>query len=244
MKKLTLLLAVIFAVFMTACETVAESADTESPEVAAITIAEQTTGPAQETAADDKPDETDIEKANADEHYLEYLRGNETDSNGEYAFDYEEADAEAEYALFDMNGDGQNELFVRLYGYFISDILEYKDGAVTQLNVMNCGSSGATFIDYKNQYVAADTTHEGRKYYWVTELDDNLDAVTVLMFAKEYEAYDESLEPTFYKMEYPPIDYSYEDLEIISENEYESMVEDYTQGNDTVKWNPLKSIME
>lgn len=173
----------------------------------------------------------------ADEHYMEYLKGNEPDSEGDFIYDYE-AEAEAEYALTDLNNDGQNELLIRTYGYFIPDIIEYKDDKITHLYVDNCGSAGVTFINSKDQYVGGDTTHAGRDYYWISEIDDQKNANTVLFFGMEYEEYDETKEQTFYKLENPTKDYSYDDWEEISESEYESLVEEYTQEK-SLEWNKI-----
>jgi serine/threonine protein kinase len=77
--------------------------------------------PAVEQPAAEQP-ATDTKESDADSHFLEYLKGNEKDANGEKFWAVGEPDME--YALYDMNGDGVNELIVRSYGYWIYDIIE------------------------------------------------------------------------------------------------------------------------
>lgn len=178
---------------------------------------------------------------NADDHYLEYLKGNEADADGEYIYEYDD-EADAEYAIFDMNSDGQNELLIRIYGYFIPDIIEYKDDKIKRLYVDNGGSAGITFINSKNQYVGGDTTHVGRDLYWISEVDDQKNSHTVLFFGMEYEEYDESKEQSFYKLVNPPTDYTYEDWEKITKSEYDSLLQEYTQDNEEIPWKKLKNI--
>ncbi|WP_029201686.1 hypothetical protein [Oribacterium sp. NK2B42] len=92
-----------------------------------------------------EPSSVEITKVDADRHYIEYLKGNETDVNGDKFWAIGNPDTE--YAIYDLNGDGVNELLVRSLGHWISDIIEYKDNNIQHANAESFGSSGVTFIN-------------------------------------------------------------------------------------------------
>ncbi|MBO6241956.1 MAG: hypothetical protein J6O61_14215 [Butyrivibrio sp.] len=179
-------------------------------------------------------------ESNADTHFMEYLKGNETDANGETFWAVGEPDME--YALFDMNGDGVNELIVRSFGYWIYDIIEYKDNKIQSANVENLGSSGVTFINDKNQFVSGDTGHQGRKMYVVSEIGDNGEAKVVMAFVNYYDDWAESGSPEFYKQENPPQDYleNIDKFESITEEEFNALMDEYSKENTFIEWVKLE----
>ncbi len=175
-------------------------------------------------------------ETNADKHFLEYIIGNETDANGDTFWAVGEPDTE--YALYDVNGDGINELIVRSYGYWICDIMEFKDNKIQFANVENLGSSGVTFINDKNQFVSGDTGHEGRAIYVVSEINDQGKADIVMSFVKYWDDWTESGSPEIYKKENPSQDYleNIDKFDTITEAEYEALVEEYSKENTTIEW--------
>ena len=172
----------------------------------------------------------------ADEHFLKYLEGNETDANGDKFWAVGEPDME--YALYDMNGDGINELIVRSYGYWIYDIMEYKDNKIQSANVENLGSSGVTLINDKNQFVSGDTGHEGRAMYVVSEIDEKGKSDIVMSFVKYWDDWAESGSTEFYKKDNPSEEYleNTDKLDKITEAEYEALLEQYSKENTTIEW--------
>ena len=179
-------------------------------------------------------------ESDADAHFMEYLKGNEADANGETFWAVGEPDME--YALFDMNGDGINELIVRSFGYWIYDIIEYKDNKIQSANVENLGSSGVTFINDKNQFVSGDTGHEGRKMYVVSEIADQGEAKVVMAFVNYYDDWAESGAPEFYMQENPPQDYleNIEKFDVITEEEFNALVDEYSKENTSIEWVKLE----
>ena len=179
-------------------------------------------------------------ESDADAHFIEYLKGNEADANGETFWAVGEPDME--YALFDMNGDGINELIVRSFGYWIYDIIEYKDNKIQSANVENLGSSGVTFINDKNQFVSGDTGHEGRKMYVVSEIADQGEAKVVMAFVNYYDDWAESGAPEFYMQENPPQDYleNIEKFDVITEEEFNALVDEYSKENTSIEWIKLE----
>ena len=129
MKKILVMTALIIAIGITACGT----KKINNTEII---------GGADEPTSITLPS-TVSKETNADKHFLEYIKGNETDANGDTFWAVGELDME--YALYDMNGDGINELIVRSYGSWICDIMEFKDNKIQSANVENLGSSGVTF---------------------------------------------------------------------------------------------------
>ncbi len=197
-------------------------------------------GGADEPTTIELPSEAGME-SDADEHFLEYLRGNEADANGEMFRAVGEADME--YALYDMNGDGVNELIVREYGSWIYDIILYKDDRIQSANVENFGSSGVTLINDRNQFVSGDTGHEGRKIYAVSEIDGQGDANVVMAFVNYYDDWAASGFPEFYKKENPPQDYleNISKFDPITEADFNSLVEEYSKENTSIVWISLKA---
>ena len=179
-------------------------------------------------------------ESDVDAHFLEYLKGNEADANGETFWAVGEPDME--YALYDMNGDGVNELIVRSFGYWIYDIIEYKDNKIQSANVENLGSSGVTFINDKNQFVSGDTGHEGRKMYVVSEIADQGEAKVVMAFVNYYDDWAESGAPEFYMQENPPQDYleNIEKFDVITEEEFNALVDEYSKENTSIEWVKLE----
>ncbi|WP_408070160.1 hypothetical protein [Butyrivibrio sp. JL13D10] len=238
MKKTVLIaMSLVFAIGMTACgnksvdETTIISGEDKS------TIVEE---PAVEQSAAEQP-ATDAKESDADSHFLEYLKGNEKDANGETFWAVGEPDME--YALYDMNGDGVNELLVRSFGYWIYDIIEYKDNKIQTANVENLGSSGVTFINDKNQFVSGDTGHEGRKIYAVSEIDKQGDSKIVMAFVNYYDEWAASGSPEFYKMENPSQDYleNIDKFDSISEEDFNALVDEYSKENTSIVWIALEA---
>lgn len=178
-------------------------------------------------------------ESDADAHFMEYLKGNESDANGETFWAVGEPDME--YALYDMNGDGENELILRSFGYWIYDIIEYKDNKIQPANVENLGSSGVTFINDKNQFVSGDTGHEGRNMYVVSEIDDQGKAKVVMALVNYYDDWAESGSPEFYKQENPPQDYleKIDKFDVITEEEFNALVDEYSEVNTSIEWTEI-----
>ena len=192
---------------------------------------------------DDKEPEPEPDKGEeADKAFIDYLKGNTPDSSGETFWAVGNDDVE--YAMRDMNGDGQNELIVRSYGYWIPDIIQYKDGKIVFSGVENMGSSGVTFINTKNQFVSGDTSHEGREQYWISTLDENGDAKEALYFSKMWDDWAESSgRQDFYKSESPDKpDFTTDDCEKIDESEYESLVKEYATEDTSIEWKKVSDI--
>ena len=182
----------------------------------------------------------DLKVSDADEHFLAYLKGDEIDSNGEKFWAVGEPDME--YALYDMNGDGVNELLVRSYGYWIYDIIEYKDNKIQPAGVENLGSSGFTLINDKNEFVSGDTGHQGRNMYVVSEITSQGDTQVVMALVNYYDDWAESGSPEFYKKENPEQDF-YENIDkfdVITEEEFNALVDAYTVENTTIEWLKLE----
>ncbi|MCR4746342.1 MAG: hypothetical protein K5894_14090 [Lachnospiraceae bacterium] len=222
MKKILVMTALIIVFGITACGT-KKTNDTEiiggADEPTSITLP-STVG----------------KETNADEHFLEYIKGNETDANGDTFWAVGEPDME--YALYDMNGDGINELIVRSYGSWIYDIMEFEDNKIQSANVENLGSSGVTFINDKNQFVSGDTGHEGRTIYVVSEINDQGKPDIVMSFVKYWDDWAESGSPEFYKKENPSQDYleNIDKFDTITEAEYEALIEEYSKENTAIEW--------
>lgn len=189
----------------------------------------------------EKTEEAEEPAMGADEHFYEYLKGNETDENGELFWAI--GDDNIEYALYDMNGDGVNELIVRSYGEWIYDIIQYRDNMIRFANVDNLGSSGYTFINNKDQFVSTDTTHQGRNIYSVSEIEKSGDAKVLLYLVNYYDDWAKSGSPEYYKKENPSQnDLQNELYDSISKAEYDSLVKEYTQENKSLQWKYLDEI--
>ncbi len=185
--------------------------------------------------------EVEEAKKGADEHFYDFLRGNETDANGNLFWAIGEDNIE--YALYDLNGDGINELLVRAYGEWIFDVLRYQDDKIRYANVNNLGSSGETFINNKNQFVSTDTVHQGRNYYSVSEIGEPGNAKVVLFLANYYDDWAASGSPEYYKKENPSQhDLEYEEYDPITKEEYDSLVKEYTQVNTSIQWKGIDEI--
>ncbi len=196
-------------------------------------------GGANEPTAIELPATSDKE-SDADAHFMEYLKGNEPDANGETFWAVGEP--EMEYALYDMNGDGVNELIVRSFGSWINDILEYKDNKIQPANVENLGSSGVTFINDKNQFVSADTGHEGRKIHVVSEISNQGETKVVIALVNYYDSWAASGAPEYYKQENPPRDYleNIDKFDTITEEEFNALVDEYSVENTSIEWLKLE----
>ena len=197
----------------------------------------QTAETSQSTEKAGTPDESQTGEEEA--HFMAYLKGEETDADGETFWALEEPDIE--YALYDLNADGVKELFVRAYGYWINGIMEYRDGAVRYERCEIISSSGVTFINDKDQFVSGDTGHEGRNMYVVSELDKKGDSKMVLALVNYYDDWAASGEPEFYKMENPPEDYleQIDRFDRITEEEYNSLIEGFSVENTAIEWKKL-----
>ncbi len=182
---------------------------------------------------------SDASNDDPDTHFLNYIEGNEKDLNGDSFWGIGEQDLE--YALYDLNGDGKDELIVRTNGYWINDIIQYKDSMIQPANVKNLGSSGVTFINTKNQFVSGDIGHVDREVYAISEINENDDADVVLYLANYTGDFSESGSPEYYKKENPQEDYlENSELDVITEDEYNSLVEEYTQENTQIEWNTIE----
>ncbi len=189
-----------------------------------------------EEAASTETTATIDETSEADAHFLAYLEGKETDVNGETFWAVEEPDIE--YALYDMNDDGVNELIVRAYGSWIYDINIYKDGKIQSAGVENLGSSGVTFINDKNQFVSGDTGHEGRAMYVVSKINPEGKSEMVMALVNYFDEWAASGSPEFYKKENPSTDYleNIDKFDTISEEEFNTLVDEYTNENTSIEW--------
>ncbi len=187
-------------------------------------------------AYNNEPSSVDITKEDADIHYIEFLKGNESDVNGDKFWSI--GDPKTEYAIYDLNGDGVNELLIRSLGHWIFDIIEYREDKIQYANAENFGSSGVTFINDKNQFVIGDIYHSGRKIYSISEINDQGESHIVLTFMKHFEKYDESKMPEFYKVLNPSNDYleNINEACSITEAEYNALVDEYTKENTSIKW--------
>ncbi len=178
----------------------------------------------------------------ADEHYYEFLKGNEPDINGEYFWWSVDTD-DVEYALYDMNGDGIHELLVRAYGEWIADVILYRDGKIQYAYVANLGSSGQTFINNKNQFVSVDSGHQGRNCCAVSEVGEPQNAKVVFYLVNYYDDWAASGVPEYYKKENPTEhNLDHEEFDPISEAEYHELLKEYTQENLSINWRPLAEV--
>ena len=192
---------------------------------------------------DNIAEEPVLSSEEADEMFTKYLRGELKDAEGEGFWAVN--DPETEYALHDMNNDGQNELIVRSYGYWIPDIIQYKDGKITFSKVENVGSSGITVINNNNQFVSGDTSHEGRDQYWISEIDKSGNSKVILFFANYWGDWAESGSPEYYKKELPKTDdFTSDDCEKIDEAEYKKLLNEYNQENKSLNWQKVSQVMD
>ena len=183
------------------------------------------------------------EIAEADGHFLAYLKGEESDADGEKFWGIGEENID--YTLYDMNDDGTNELMIRIYGTWIDDIMLYKDGKIQRAGVENVGSSGMTVINEKNQFVSADTGHEGRSVYFISELNADNEAQLVMVLENFYDDWAESGSPEFYKKENPTEqDILDQNFDAITEDEFNTLVSEYVVENKNVKWTHLETSAE
>ncbi len=256
MKKriVSLILIGMMATALCACSDAApsdpapvETPVVEEPEPAAETVTEEPEAAeevAEEPEAEEAAEETETAEdtsVDAEAHYMEFLKGNEADANGETFWAVGEPDME--YAIYDMNGDGVDELFVRAYGLWIEDINTFKDGKIQAANAENLGSSGFTLINDKNQFVSGDTMHEGRAMYVISELGPDGKAEMVMALVSYFDEWAASGSPEFYKQENPSEDYldNIDKFESITEDEFNSLVEEYTKENTSIKWIKLEA---
>ena len=196
----------------------------------------------EESDNDSITEEPVISSEEADEMFTKYLRGELKDADGESFWAVN--DPETEYALYDMNNDGQNELIVRSYGYWIPDIIQYRDGKITFSKVENAGSSGITIINNNDQFVSGDTSHEGRGQYWISEIDKSGNSKAIMFFANYWGDWAESGSPEYYKKELPETDdFTTEDCERIGETEYKKLLDEFNQENKSLNWQKVSQVM-
>ena len=187
-------------------------------------------------------EEEEEEAVDADELFMEYLKGNVKDTDGN---EFTGRGMDTEFALIDLNGDGQNEMALRSDGVWIFDIYACADGKVVMSGVESIGSSGLTIINTKNQYVAGDTGHVSRNQFFVWEIGENGRAEEVLYFSNFWDDWAESGEPEFYKVENPsPDQSSVEDFEPISEEEYNALRDEYLESNKQIKWTSVRTVTD
>ena len=211
----------------------------EGQAIEAVTETQEVAETQETSENQDATENADNGAGDADAHFLEYLKGNETDAKGENFWAVDEPDIE--YSLYDMNGDGTNELIVRAYGSWIFDILEYKEGKIQNAGVENLGSSGVTFINDKNQFVSGDTGHQGRAMYVVSEIDGQGNTNLVLALVNYVDDWAASGSPEFYKKENPSSDYleKVEEFDTITEDEFNSLVDEISKENTAIQWTKL-----
>ncbi|MBR4341315.1 MAG: hypothetical protein IKP88_01160 [Lachnospiraceae bacterium] len=235
MKKCkNFLLAIVLLLCLTACDKQKVISDKNEP----VTQNEEIAG-----KEANNYEQNNSEAQDADKHFLEYLKGNETDSNGEKFWALGDTagfvdKSELEYAIYDINGDGINELLVRDDGNHIYDIMEFKDEKIQYANMEYFGTLGVSMINDKNQYVSGDTAHEGRAIYAVSEIDDQGNADIDIVFLKFWNDWTETGTERFYKKNNPPQDYleNIDALDTIDEEEYDNLVEQYTHENTSIEW--------
>lgn len=170
--------------------------------------------------------------------YEQFIEGNVADANGDnccYAKNdpYYDEYIDLEWALFDLNGDGINELIPRLYGSYTAELYTCSDGKIKTSSNELFGSEGG-FINTKNQLVATDCTHANRNQYLISEFTGD-EVNIVLFFAKWWEDEDNQDDAEYVKYEGDDYwDVSYDDFTVITKDEYEKLLQEYTQKNDEV----------
>ena len=189
----------------------------------------------QPVVTEEEEDVVSEDAGEADGHFLNYIRGTETDANGDLFWAV--GDPDTEYALTDLNGDGINELIVRQYGTFIPDIMVYKEDAIVYAGVECVGSAGVSFINTKKQYVSGDTTHASREQYWISEIDEYGNTMYPLYFAKMWDDWTEDGAVHCYKSDHPHReDFTIDSCTEISEEEFDLLVKMYSEENTNIVW--------
>ncbi len=208
----------------------------DEPEVAEEKADEQE--PVEEKAEEQEPVEEKTDEA--EEHFMAYLRGEEEDPYGYFSTE----DEDAEYVITDLNGDGQKELLIRMYGTWIPDVMVFLDGKINYAYVSSVGSSGVSFINSEDQFVSGDVTHAGREQYWVSELKQNQHGRTLVYFAKMWDDWAEVPgETEYYMLEEPLTDeFVTRDCEKITEEKYNELVNRYTQEKQ-LDWKKIRDIL-
>lgn len=174
-----------------------------------------------------------------DELYIQFIEGTIADSNGNnscYAKNdpYYEDYIDLEWAITDLNGDGVNELIPRLYGGYTSELYSYADGEIITVSNEVFGSEGG-FINTNNQLIATDCTHANRNQFMVSEFTGAEKVDTILFFAKWWE--DDSNPDDAEYVKYEGSDWwevSYDDYTVITKEEYEELIQQYTQKNEEI----------
>ncbi len=221
---------------------VSNTEETEKKEEDIKKIIEEEATP-KESDNDSAIEDSVLSSEEADEMFTKYLRGELKDADGESFWAVN--DTETEYVLHDVNNDGQNELIVRSYGYWIPDIIQYKDGKITFSKVENVGSSGISVINNNNQFVSGDTSHEGRDQFWISEIDKSGNSKVVLFFANYWGDWAESGSPEYYKKVLPETeDFTSDDCEKIDETEYKKLLNEYNQENKSLNWQKVSQVID
>ena len=188
-----------------------------------------------------------------DEHLIAYVEGKEADSTGSF-FSSEDKFTERniiEYALFDLNNDGQNELLMREYtpplpGHIdFFSAYQYKDGKVEPLHFEYATFDSCSYINTKNQYAGGDTSHANRETYFVSELDENGDSSVVIFFGYFWNDNPEEVPDCYYMWENPTKELFSEvvhlekDCKKISKEEFKKLEKEYLEENTNIEWKQL-----
>lgn len=173
--------------------------------------------------------------------YDKFIEGELIDASGRYcAYAKNSPDIEyiedLEWARYDIDNDGVNELFPRLYGSYTVYGYTIRCGCVYPISFDGCvfGSEGG-FFNTKNQFVGTDVTHANRNQYLISEYDELGSFKNVLFFSKWW-ADEENMDDCTYEkyigdfwQEGGAIDFVQ-----ITEEEYNSLCEEYLVPNENI----------
>lgn len=205
-------------------------------EVPATSVDEASAAEETDTVEETVVEETAEATHPEDELYEQFIEGTITDVNGEncsYAKNdpYYEDFIDLEWAIYDLNGDGTNELIPRMYRGYISEIYSCQDGAIVRTYTELFGSEGG-FINDRNQMVATDCSHANRNQYLVTDYVGEGKTKSVIFFAKWWLDEENPDDAEYVKYEGSDFwDIDYDDYTIITKDEYEALLAEYTNPN-------------
>ncbi|WP_029201614.1 hypothetical protein [Oribacterium sp. NK2B42] len=93
-------------------------------------------------------------------------------------------------------------------------------------------------VNNKNQFVSGDIYHSGRNIYSISEIDNQGESHIVIAFINYFGDFAASGTPEFYKIFDPTNDYLeyVHETNRITEEEYSSLVKEYTKENTSIDW--------
>lgn len=171
--------------------------------------------------------------------YDQFIEGNIKDADGNncwYAKNdpYYDEFIDLEWAVYDLNGDGIDELIPRLYGGCTQVFHSCYNGKVTTYSNELFGSEGG-FVNTKKQLVSTDCTHANRDQYIVSEFKGTEGVVIQLYFSKWWEDENNQDDATYMKYEGADFfDVARENYTTITKEEYEKLLSEYTQVNEEI----------